>query len=216
MDSLEGNDAFINAQQGTLSLLESGSVKAIRIAQFLTKEERDALFSAVCQEQEAFKTFELPGTQAGPTRFYTPTNEAGPIDMAHKRFSIRVIEWLPYLLETLGVEPFEVSDIPINLAHGQDGHWGDPHADSTNGRYKISILYYFHQVPKMFKGGDLEFYSTDEQAPNGHSEQPIFSIEMQDNMFVAFPSQTFHGVTKVQSTSKDFANGRFVAVGFIG
>lgn len=208
--------------EGLVSLLKSGPTKVLHIARFLPQEERNEFFDTVCQNQEAFQSLGLPGTPAGPAKYFSlETNGIGgkgsdAIQAVHKLLAKRIIDQLPFIFETLGIEPFDASDIPINLVNGLHGHRGDTHADSTNGEYQISILYYFHRVPKIFIGGDLEFYASDDELPNGHSEKPLFSIGMEDNLLVVFPSQTFHGVTKVLSHSKDFVNGRFVAVGFLG
>ena len=62
----------------------------------------------------------------------------------------------------------------------------------------------------------LEFFATDGESPTGHRDEVLAMLEQKDNLLVAFPSQTFHGVTGVQCDSDDFADGRFVVVGFLG
>ncbi len=205
-----------------VSLIESGSVKVVHMARFLPRQERDVLYTAVCKEQEAFQTLALPGAKEEPTKFLSMESD-GKINLkvdlvqeAAKMLTKRMMKQLPFLCKTLDIEPFEVSDIPTTFINGLHGHYADPHADSTNGQYRISILYYFHKVPKVFRGGNLNLYAFDDEAQHGYSEKILFQIELEDNLLIAFPSQTFHGVTEVQSDSADFVDGRFVAVGFLG
>lgn len=222
MDLLDGNKSLDDKHQGLVSLFKSGPTKALHIARFLPREERNEFFDIVCKNQDVFQSLGLPGTPAGPTKHFSLEMDriggkgSDAIQTVHKLLARRIIDQLPIMFETLGIEPFNVSDMPINLINGLHGHWADTHADSTNGEYQISILYYFHRVPKMFSGGDLEFYASDDELLSGHSEKPLFSIDLEDNLLVAFPSETFHGVTKVLSDSKDVVDGRFVAVGFLG
>ena len=100
--------------------------------------------------------------------------------------------------------------------NGLDGHCGLPHADSYDDRYRISLLYYFHRVPRAFRGGDLEFYDVDTASPKGHSDETLATIVQEDNLLIAFSSQTFHGITDVRCDSDDFADGRFAAIAFLG
>lgn len=211
-----------NFNQETISVIELNGAKAIQVANFLPEEERNTLFEAVCREQARFVSPGLPGTPGGSTRFFSldsegnDENNCSAIQKAYEPFSIRVIEQVSGFCKALGIPPISVSHIPISLISGLHGHSGEPHTDSTGGQYRISILYYFHKEPKAFSGGDLEFYATDMSASRGYSTSALHSIPMQDNLLVVFPSETFHGVTRVYSDSTDFADGRFVAVGFLG
>lgn len=84
---------------------------------------------------------------------------------------------LPYLFSALQMEPFEVKEFPLTFIVGHDGHSGLPHADSIDGRYRISLLYYLHNEPRAFRGGDLEFFSAEPESPTGHSEKAVARLE---------------------------------------
>ena len=196
--------------------------KMIQIAQFLPTLERDALYEAVCANQAAFQP---PGglvADVGGALYLSLESDQddGPgmdrLRKASECLSSRILAMLPTLFTALGVEPFAVKAIPLNFINGRDGHSGLPHADSLDGRFKISLLYYFHRTPKAFRGGDLEFYESDAGSPNGHGKKAITRIACEDNLLIAFPSQTFHGITGVLSDSDQFVDGRFAAVGFLG
>lgn len=201
----------------------SESFRSVQIPQFLPNHERDALYQAACENQQVFHS---PGTDSETESVGTyylsleskKTDGAGvgAVRAASEFLTRHILKQLPTIFATLSVEPFDVSEISLTLINGLDGHCGTPHADSLDGRFKVSLLYYFHRMPKAFRGGDLEFYDTDAETPTGHSKEPVARIDQADNLLIAFPSQTFHGITDVQCDSSDFADGRFVAVAFLG
>jgi len=211
------NTVLYDSQPKTLSLIEAGAIKAVRVDNFLPVDERNALFEAVCREQEAFRTLGHSTTMHYTLNSPQSGNDgAGPLRKAHKLFTQRVKEHIPQILEALDLPSFRVRDIPLNLINGLDGHEGVPHMDSVvDGKCQISILYYFHKLPKVFRGGGLEFYAAHNMTSQGHFEKPACSIDIEDNLLVVFPSQTFHGITKVESSSNNFTDGRFVMVGFV-
>jgi len=222
MNSPDDNANPGGALPSTASVSSLGPVKMVQIAQFLPKDERDALFVSVCANQASFQRPGIPRSDAGGSLYLSLDSDecdrsgVGPVREATEFLSKRILGLLPTLFTALNIDPFAVSKIPLTLVNGLDGHNGIPHADSIDGRFKISLLYYFHRVPKAFRGGDLEFYDTDAASPKGHSDETSARIDHQDNLLIAFSSQSFHGVTEVQCDSDDFADGRFAAIGFLG
>lgn len=218
MNPTEQNNLSNNIQ---LIPLPSG-LHVVTISDFLSNEERDTLFDTVCDNQNAFQYLSTPdGNGGGTLHLATPQestdNEAATrIRKACECISTRIQNTLPELFPKLGIEPFSVAEVPLSVMNGLDGHTGGTHTDESGGRFKISLLYYFHKRPKAFQGGALELFETDEKSPNGYNEQAFAKIEHQDNLLIAFPSDTFHGVTDVTMDSNSFENGRFVVVGFLG
>lgn len=198
------------------------SMRVVQIKPFLSPEERDTLFKTVCNHQEMFQSPGPPGSQVKGS-LYCPleSDERAQSDMdsirkACEPLSKRIRERLPTLFTALTVEPFRVSKISLTLVNGLNGHSGTPHADESGGRFQISLLYYFHKTPKVFRGGELAFYAANLASPTGHSDQVFARIAHEDNVLIAYPSQIFHGITNVRCDSDAFEDGRFVAVGFLG
>ncbi len=127
----------------------------------------------------------------------------------------RIQEIAPSLFERLEVEPFDYSEIRVNLTNSLDGHFGAPHTDTMDGRFKMSFLYYFHREPKLFSGGDLLLYDGDTDGEAGYSLDDFTRIVHTNNLFVAFPCQYTHEITAVSCESKQFQDGRFAASGFL-
>lgn len=220
MDELSLNN---DPNEMKFSLLESGSVKVACIANFLSRPERDALFAAVCKEKDAFQKPDYPGAKDDNTsRFLSMDSgmeakvKAELVREATKALTRRIEEQLPRLTKELDVRPFKASNIGLSFIHSTDGYFGYPHADSVNGQYLISVLYYFNKVPKVYQGGELKVHESDDQAEGGYVENASLQIEPEDNLLVAFPSATFHSVTEMHSNSEDFEDGRFVVTMFIG
>ena len=221
MDSIKPS-CNTNEQQSGLNLASvSESVTIEEIAQFLPAHDHDELYRAACTHRELFLPPGGVGSAVGGSLYWSletvgESSEGNQLGEAVDALGKRILDRLPSLFTALGVEPFPVSRIPISLIHGLDGHSGIPHSDSSGGRFKISLLYYFHRTPKAFRGGDLEIYGTVPGSETGHSDEPLMKIEFEDNLLLAFPSETFHGVTEVSCDSSEFADGRFVAVAFLG
>ena len=209
-------------QPGIGKIILSKSIRLVKIKQFLPSRERDALYAALCENQAAFQHPGGLGSDA-PGSLYLSLESSGgdhsgvnAIQQASRFLSTRILEIFPSLITALDIEPFTATMMPLTFVNGLDGHCGLPHADSIDGRYSISLLYYFHVVPQVFQGGDLEFYEADPSSPTGIRAEPLASIDQEDNLLIAFPSETFHGITNVRCESKDFADGRFAAIGFLG
>ena len=190
----------------------------VTIDQFLPEQERNAVFDAICASHKQFKATSYSGK---PSSFFLSLESekltADPlIKHLHERLSKRIKDQLPALFSALNISPFPVETLSLTIINGLNGHCGLPHSDESGGQYSISLLYYFHKVPKAFCGGDLEFYDTDPSTAHGHAASPYGKIKYTDNLLIAFPSHIFHGITTVQCDRGDFEDGRFVAVVFLG
>lgn len=199
--------------------LNTGNI--LQISDFLPQGERDSLFDTVLTHQKAFQHINISETYKTDTLHLSLKHEASEgsevvlIRQACEHLSKSIMELLPELFNTLGIEPFPVSHIPLSIINGFNGHEGMPHTDDGGGRFKISLLYYFSKTPKAFRGGALEFYETDATCESGHRDKAFAKVEHEDNQFIAFPSQTYHGVTKTWLNSVEFEDGRFVVLGFL-
>lgn len=198
------------------------STPIIQIANFLPKHERNNLFKVIGENQQAFKDISASDSVQRTSLYcsleseISKNRETQQLREACSVLSIAILNLLPKIFTALDIDPFPVSHIPFTIINGQNSHSGNTHIDTVNGLFSISMLYYFHKKPKAFKGGDLNLFDTDESSYKGYSDKPFAKIEHEDNLFIAFPSNTYHGISSVQLNSNNFEDGRFVAVGFIG
>ena len=124
-------------------------------------------------------------------------------------FRAALLAAFPDICAATGVAQFDLAEIEIRLAAHKHGDFFSPHRDSftgsdreqTRGDRLITAVYYFHQTPRVFLGGDLHIHPFDRSAPA--------IIEPRDNRLVAFPSFMLHEVTTVTVPSGEFADSRF-------
>jgi SM-20-related protein len=126
----------------------------------------------------------------------------------------RVLEEVPGLFNTLGLLPFALGEVEIELvAHGH-GAFFNNHIDTITGYGRtpeghdriISLVYYFFREPQAFTGGDLRL--TPLPFMGGGMHRSIDLPVMQDRA-IAFPSWLPHEVLPVVCPSVDFQDYRF-------
>lgn len=196
-------------------------MRVLQFPRFLPQGERDGLFAEICANEGAFQRPGIPGYQQGQSlhlssEFDKHDKHPCPVLSAFECLTTRIEQMLPDMFTALDLEPFPVPQIRFDLVNGLDGHSGLPHADDSGGRFQISILYYLHRAPRQFQGGQLQIYSGDAAATTSAADIPVAEIEPEDNLLLVFPSEVIHGVSTVKCDSEDFADGRFVAVAFLG
>lgn len=202
-------------------------LRVVQIADFLPEEERNAIFELLCENEQKFHAPGHLSNYEGQSLYLSlDQNEARNTDSNSEALEIvrktceclssRILDLLPNLFPILNIEPFRVEELPLSWMNGRNGHTGIPHSDESGGRYQISLLYYLHNQPKVFRGGALQFYETDATSPTGHKNTALATVEHRDNLLLVYPSVTFHGITDVESDSDEFSDGRFVGVGFLG
>ncbi|MEM8907250.1 MAG: hypothetical protein AAGD05_05335, partial [Bacteroidota bacterium] len=154
----------------------------IQIPNFLPQQERDAFFDVVCTNQAMFQSIGQAGSsEGGPLHLSLGSEKLEDQKLVLIRevaasLSERIMKLLPDLFTGLGVQPFPVSHIPLTIVNGLNGHKSLPHTDESGGRFKISLLYYFNNLPKAFQGGALEFYKADANGQSGYIEQAFAKI----------------------------------------
>lgn len=124
-------------------------------------------------------------------------------------FRAALLSAFPDICIVTGMAQFDLAELEIRLAAHSDGDFFSPHRDSftgsdrdqTRGDRLITAVYYFHQTPRKFQGGDLHIHPFDKSRPA--------VVVPRDNRLVAFPSFMLHEVTPVTVPSGDFADSRF-------
>jgi len=118
----------------------------------------------------------------------------------------------------LDMPAFNISKIEIKHTNHLDGGFFHVHSDNPDKFEKpgraISWLYYFHQSPKMFQGGDLLVFDTNLET-NFYDEGSFTKIVPMHNRLVAFPSWYYHTVTPVKLANNNFSDGRMAVAGHI-
>jgi SM-20-related protein len=122
----------------------------------------------------------------------------------------RLMAYVDSICERLRIQPFAVARLEAQLSCSGDGDYYKPHADNKNRSLRsrrITCVYYVHDEPKAFRGGELRINAPVE--PQGSATVPYADIEPQQNRLVAFPSSLVHEVRPVSLQSNRFADRRF-------
>jgi Rps23 Pro-64 3,4-dihydroxylase Tpa1-like proline 4-hydroxylase len=125
----------------------------------------------------------------------------------YKLFTEAVSKRIPSVAAGLGIESFVVKDIEVHLTCHNDGDYFKEHSDNgtpeTNNRI-ITFVYYFHKVPKQFRGGELILSLMD----------PI-KLSPINNSVVFFDPSIRHEVKPIFCPSRRFEYSRFTLNGWV-
>ncbi|GAB5470075.1 MAG: hypothetical protein Kilf2KO_31050 [Rhodospirillales bacterium] len=135
-------------------------------------------------------------------------------------FSPFVAAYLPWALPRLGLAPFDVSQVELQLTASYHGDFYHAHhditlgeADSVAGR-KVSFVYYYHLTPAAFAGGALRLY--DHYPGEGtHTRERYTTVLPLANRLVLFRSEALHEVMPVVAPGGQAEAGRFTLNGWL-
>ena len=129
---------------------------------------------------------------------------------AEPRISQELIAAMPHAVAAIGMRPFALEKAEIQLIAHRNGSFYKPHIDTLTAGERdhvesdrmISMVYYLHNSPRRFSGGELVLY------PLGAGQPKV--IEPRDNRLVAFVSFTPHEVRRVAiADGNAFRDARF-------
>ncbi|MEB3282956.1 MAG: 2OG-Fe(II) oxygenase [Lyngbya sp.] len=130
----------------------------------------------------------------------------------------KILKSLPEVLPKLNHQPFDVSQVEMQLTAHNDGCFYKIHNDSGSEKTytrTITYVYYFHQEPKQFSGGELRLYETELKNGSAISHGKYKTIEPRNNSIVFFDSRCKHEVMPVRCPSRRFEHGRFTLNGWL-
>jgi Rps23 Pro-64 3,4-dihydroxylase Tpa1-like proline 4-hydroxylase len=130
----------------------------------------------------------------------------------------KILNALPDILPQLNHQPFDVSQVEMQLTAHNDGCFYKIHNDSGSEKTytrTLTYVYYFHQEPKQFSGGELRLYETELKNGSAISQGQYKTIEPRNNSIVFFDSRCKHEVMPVRCPSQRFEDGRFTLNGWL-
>lgn len=130
----------------------------------------------------------------------------------------RILETLPQVLSQLNHPPFTVTEVEMQLTAHHNGGYYKIHNDSSSAKTKtrtITYVYYFHDQPKAFTGGQLRLYETELRHGVAYNKETFKTIEPLNNSIVFFESRCQHEVMPVSCDSPHFKDGRFTLNGWL-
>lgn len=193
---------------------------------FLPEADHRALLAYAIAQENSFKPATVYSGEGGGQTKYDPTTRQAlklrSLGIFEALVRERLLDVLPSITDASGYHGPEPKSIEFELnAYGDGAHFR-PHIDIPIGPGRkplskeegedrvVSAVYYFHQEPKGFSGGELRIYrfladASDEAAKinNSNALMPI------QNSLVVFPSWATHEVERVSCPSGIFADYRF-------
>ncbi|HEY1463679.1 MAG TPA: 2OG-Fe(II) oxygenase [Terriglobales bacterium] len=190
------------------------------LEEFLVPQELDSVIRFALEHEADFTTSEV----------IAPGGGTGMVDFEHRRSRVlmdlgdlrniivrRLQSCWPQLLRRLGYVPFRITNIEAQITASNDGDYFRSHSDNGHEetvKREITFVYFFHREPKNFTGGELRVY--DSRIENGVyvKAEHFRSISPRQNQLVVFPSSLTHEITRVECSSRAFADSRFTVNGW--
>jgi Rps23 Pro-64 3,4-dihydroxylase Tpa1-like proline 4-hydroxylase len=189
--------------------------------EFLALEEVRELTRYTLARERDFRTSEV----------ISPGVTGGVVDPEYRRSRVlldlgkhgnlifsRIQSALPRVLEKLAVEPFPISRFEGQITASNDGDFFRHHSDDAEEEIatrQLTFVYFFHQEPKAFRGGELRLH--DAQWENGvwTNTGNFKMLAPEQNQIVFFRSSIVHEITPVECPSQAFADSRFTVNGWL-
>jgi len=133
-------------------------------------------------------------------------------------FRERIESALPRVLEKLGMEKFPITRFESQMTASNDGDFFKHHSDNAEegiASRELTYVYFFHQEPKAFQGGELRLHDADRQDGSWVTSGSYKAIVPEQNQIVFFRSARLHEITPVVCPSKAFADSRFTVNGWL-
>jgi Rps23 Pro-64 3,4-dihydroxylase Tpa1-like proline 4-hydroxylase len=195
--------------------------ECVVLDEFLAPQELAELTSFALEHEAEFRNSEV----------ISPTTLSGVVNYDHRRSRVlmdlgrhqdviveRIQKVLPQVLEKLGMEEFTIADVEAQITSSSDGDFFHFHSDNASERVAcryLTFVYFFHQEPRMFEGGELRIHDARLEEGGYVSEGSYQTIVPQQNQMVFFPCQLMHEITPVKCSSQRFADSRFTLNGWL-
>jgi len=195
--------------------------QCVVLDEFLAPQELAELTSFALEHEAEFRSSEV----------ISPTTEGGVVNYDHRRSRVmmdlgrhqdviveRIRKVLPQVLEKLEMEEFTIAGVEAQITSSSDGDFFHFHSDNASERVAcryLTFVYFFHQEPRRFDGGELRIYDARLEEGVYVSEGSYQTIVPQQNQIVFFPCQLMHEITPVKCSSQGFADSRFTLNGWL-
>jgi SM-20-related protein len=188
----------------------------VRIPDFLSADDHRLLLDHAVANQDAFRESEVLTAYGKSQLDYgfrkSRTLYGTEVEKIWNLFDEPMRGLLPFVRRELGLSWFPSGKVERQLtAHSDEGFFA-PHRDTGNAETddrRISCVYYFHNSPRRFTGGELRLYDNWVTDRGSTAAASYTTLAPLDNSIVFFRSDTFHEVRPVHRESEEFRDSRF-------
>ena len=133
------------------------------LEEFFAPAEMATLWTYAMDRETDFVASEVIGAQdqARHDTDFRRSRVLFDITAIYPLVSDRVLSVLPHVLDRLGLEPFEIRELELQITASNDSDWFKAHHDSGHGvvsSRQLTFVYYCHREPRPFTGGQLRMY----------------------------------------------------------
>jgi Rps23 Pro-64 3,4-dihydroxylase Tpa1-like proline 4-hydroxylase len=187
--------------------------------EFLAPIELTWVHQLVGSQAAAFQPSQVIGAQAQGVQdpHYRCSSVLYDLGGLHQLMSARLLWFMPHILYRLGLAPFEVRDVEVQLTSSGNGGFFGAHTDSDNGPVSsrtVTFVLFCHREPCAFSGGTLQVYGRD-PASGEHAPQLVTAVRPSQNRMVLFPSDRLHEVMPVSCPARDLLDTRLTLNGWL-
>jgi len=202
-------------------LPENLPAHCVVLDEFLSPQELNNLTRFTLEHETDFQVSEVMSAHA----------EAGAVNYDHRRSRVlmelgqhqdvmleRIKSVLPQVLEKLGMEEFDITEVEAQITASNDGDYFHFHSDNASDRAAtrhLTFVYFFHHEPRQFEGGELRIHDAHLEDGDYVSDGTYQTIVPQQNQIVFFPCELLHEITPVTCPSQHFADSRFTMNGWL-
>ncbi len=187
---------------------------------FLSHSENQQLLNYVLEKKSDFVSAVVLNELA-TNKFKNNENRRALVLQSFAQFEELIVKKIPEILPDvftkLNVPEFSIGKFETQLTAHNDRNFYKTHVDNQYpvDTRVITYVYYFHQEPKAFTGGNLRIYDSKIQGKYYSKADTFKTIEPQNNSIVFFLSSYLHEVLPVSCPSQGFADSRFTINGWI-
>jgi SM-20-related protein len=209
---------------GGVAVLEASdyvSAECVVLDEFLTLAELNTLRQYVLDKEMGFAISEVlsPGIPGGSVDYQQRRSRVLMDLGGHERAIVdRLLTCLPRVLQKWGRDLFPISHVETQATASNHGDFFACHSDNgaeVVATREITFVYFFHQEPKQFSGGELRIYDSRRDNDNYIPTANYRTFVPEQNQLVLFTSGLSHEITPVDCPSGQFADSRFTINGWI-
>lgn len=188
----------------------------LQINDFFSKEDHQKLLNLTLANQNNFFSSEVINQESEYRQSYILLPEH--FAEFHELITHKILTARPQVMEQLKIQMFLVAYLEIQITAHLHGGYYKIHQDVDEGKAanrKLTYVYYFHQEPQGFYGGDLRLYETKIQGKSAIIQEQFTQIKPLNNSIIFFDSRCKHEVLPVYCPSEKFTDSRFTLNGWI-
>jgi SM-20-related protein len=190
------------------------------LEEFFAPAEMNTLWAYAMSREADFVVSEVLGGQDESRRddYYRRSRVLFDVDDIYPLVTERVFGVFERVVERLGMAPFTVQHIELQVTASNDSEWFRAHQDSGQGQVsgrELTFVYYCHREPRPFTGGELKMYGPFDDADEPEAQHRAQTITPAQNSIVFFPSHYLHEVMPTQCASRQFADSRLTYNGWL-